>query len=164
MKGDIYQFLYKRDKPVPLKILGVIVALFSVGGLATTPVFGIVMALGAAGLLAYQSGIEVDFKNRRYREITAFGGVGFGDWIPLPELKCVSVFKTNLVSTTYSRSNASVTTREPIIQVNLATAQNNRIRLYETENMDEAYPFAKELAGNLGLKVWDATMPQGHWI
>ncbi|MDB4655875.1 hypothetical protein OAE48_03410 [Flavobacteriales bacterium] len=64
MKEDIYQFLYRRDKPMPMKIMGVIVALFSIGGIASSPFFGIIMALGAGGLIAYQSGIEVNFKEK----------------------------------------------------------------------------------------------------
>lgn len=147
-----------------MKIMGIIVALFSIGGLVTTPVFGIVLALGAGGLIAYQSGIEVNFQERSYRLITAFGPQGFGSWEPLPPLKCVSVFKTQLVSSTYGRSNASVTTREEVIQVNLATEQNKRIRLLETQNMDEAFAFAKEASQKLDLKVWDATSKEGQWL
>ena len=80
VKEDFYQFLYKRDKPMPMKIMGVIVALFSIGGIASFPFFGIIMALGAGGLIAYQSGIEVNFKDKTYRMITAMGTQGFGSW------------------------------------------------------------------------------------
>jgi len=164
MKNDIYQFLYKRDKPMAMKVMGVLVALFSIGGLATTPVFGVVMALAAGGLLAYQPGIEVNFAERTYRMITAFGPRGFGNWEPLPALKCVSVFKTQLVSSTYGRTNASVTTREEVIQVNLATEQNQRIRLLETDNAEQAFAFAKEVSQKLNLQVWDATGKEGKWL
>ncbi|MCB9187216.1 MAG: hypothetical protein H6601_10820 [Flavobacteriales bacterium] len=139
-------------------------ALFSIGGLVTTPVFGIVLAIGAGGLLMYQSGIEVNYNERTYRLITAFGPQGFGTWEPLPPINCVSVFKTQLVSSTYGRSNASVTTREEVIQVNLATEQNQRIRLFETDNIEEAFAFAKKVSEKLDLKVWDATTREGHWV
>jgi hypothetical protein len=68
-----------------IKVLGILMALFSLGMLATSPVFGIVMALGAGGLLAYQSGIEVNFRQRSYRTITAFGPQAFG--IVAPDVK-----------------------------------------------------------------------------
>jgi hypothetical protein len=164
MKDETYRFLYKLDKPMSMKIMGIIVALFSVGGLATTPLFGIVLAISAVGLIAYQSGIEVNFKNLTYRMITAFGPQGFGSWEPLPVLKCVSIFRTTLVSTTHGRSNASVTTRDEVIQVNLATEQNKRIRLFETDNIDEAFAFAKDVSQKLNLRVWEATSPEGHWV
>jgi hypothetical protein len=147
-----------------MKIMGIIVALFSIGGLASTPVFGIVLAIGAGGLIAYQSGIEVNFKERTYRMITAFGLQGFGNWEPLPPIKCVSVFRTQLVSSTYGRSNASVTTREEVIQVNLATEQNKRIKLLETDSTEEAFAFAKEVAHKLDLNIWDATEKEGKWM
>lgn len=164
MKEDIYQYLYKRDKPMSIKIMGIILAIFSIGGLASAPLLGIAMALAAFGLITYQSGIEVDFTAQTYRLVTAFGSKGFGDWKPFPPIKCVSVFKTNLVSTTYGRSNASITTRNEVIQVNLATEQNERIQLHETENMDEAMTFAKDVAQKLNLKVWDATTKEGKWV
>lgn len=164
MKDEIYQFLYKRDKPMPMKIMGFVAAVFSLGGLATYPIFGVVLALAAVGLTVYQSGIEVNFKERRYRLITAMGTQGFGAWEPLPPIKCVSVFKTTLVSSTYGRSTASITTKQTVIQVNLATEQNKRIRLFETEDLQEAFNFAKDVASKLDLKVWDATEKEGKWI
>lgn len=164
MKEELHRFLYKRDKPMPMKIMGVLAALFSVGGFAYSPFFGVVMALGAGGLLAYQSGIEVNFKERSYRLITAIGPKGFGSWEPLPSIKCVSVFKTELVSSTYGRSNASITTKQTVIQVNLATEQNKRIRLFETEDRAEAFVVAKEVAQQLELNIWDATEREGKWL
>lgn len=147
-----------------LKILGTLSIVFCVIGLATSPVFGVSMALVAVGLLAYQNGIEVNVKERTYRMITAIGPKGLGTWQPLPAIKCVSVFKTNLANTTYSRSNRSVTTKQTVIQVNLATEQNDRIRVFETEEIEEAFVFAKELAQKLNLNVWDATEPEGKWL
>lgn len=164
MKEDSYQFLYKRDKPMSMKVLGILAAVFSIGGLAFTPLFSVILAIGAGGLLIYQNGIEVNFKERSYRMITAFGSQAFGTWQPLPPLKCVSVFKTQLVSSTYGRSNASITTREEVVQVNLATEQNQRIRLFETDNSEEAFTFAKDLAQKLDLNIWDATDKVGKWM
>ena len=123
---------------MPMKIAGILAAIFSIGGLASTPVFGIVMLLAAGGLISYQSGIEVDIVSKRYRYITSFGAVGFGEWLALPELKCVSVFKTKLISRTYGRSNASFTSKQEVVQVNLVSARNERFKLLEVENLDEA--------------------------
>jgi hypothetical protein len=164
VKNEVYQYLYKRDKPASMKIMGIIVALFSIGGLASSPVFGILMVLAAGGLLSYQRGIEINFEERNYRLITAFGTQGFGEWQQLPEIKCVSVFKTTLTSRTYGRSNASVTSTESVIQVNLATIQNTRIRLLETEDLDEAFAFAKEVSCKLNLPIWDASAKEGSWM
>lgn len=159
----IYRFLYTRDKPKALKLAGIIMALFSIGGLAYTPVFGVIMALGAGGLLMWQSGIEVNLEDGKYRLINSFGPVGVGDWDNLPPLKCVSVFKTNLVSNTYSRTGMAVTNRESVIQVNLATESNQRIRLYDSDEIDDAFEFAIDLSKQLDLKIWDATTRDQKW-
>lgn len=164
MKTETYQYLYKRDKHKSLKIMGVIVALFGIGGLASTPALGLALTVGAVGLISYNSCIEVNFQERKFRMITAFGTKGFGNWESLPELKCVSVFKTKLVSKTYGRSNASLTSEQEVIQVNLATEDNKRIRLLETESIDEAFAFAKEVSGTINLRVWDATTKEAAWL
>lgn len=164
MTEEPHRFLYKRDKPMPMKLMAALAALFSLGGLAYSPVFSIVMGIAAAGLFVYQNGIELNFNNRSYRLISALGPQAFGTWQPLPNIKCVSVFKTELVSTTYGRSNASITTNHTVIQVNLATEQNQRIRLFETENTQEAFVFAERVAKKLNLNIWDATEREGKWL
>ena len=64
MNPETYRYIYTRDKPMSLKILGIVVALFSVMDLAYSTVFGICMALGGIGILSYQPGGEGDFANR----------------------------------------------------------------------------------------------------
>jgi hypothetical protein len=159
-----YRFIYKRDKPTSLKVMGIVAALFSLVGLSYTPVFSVVMALAAAGLFLYQSGIEIDFNLGQYRLITAFGSLGFGNWEAIPALKCVSVFKTKFSSRTYGRSNASVTTSEQVIQVNLVTERNKRVLLFESEDMHQAFGFAQKVGAKLNQKVWDATEKEGKWL
>lgn len=164
LEKNPYRFIYKREKPTSMKLMGVLAALFSLGGLAYTPVFGVAMALAAGGLLLYQSGIEVDFNEKKYRLITAFGSQGFGNWEPIPALKCVSVFKTKFSSQTYGRSSASITTTQHVIQVNLVTAQNKRFLLFESNDKNEAFDFANEVAAKLDRRVWDATDREGKWL
>jgi|GEM_PF-1301147 len=162
--SDLYFYRFERDKPVALKVGGVLAAIFGVGGLVTSPVFGVIMVVVGFGLLAYQTGIEVDFAQRRYRMVTIFGPQRFGDWLPLPEMTCVSVFRTTIVSSTYGRSSASVTQRDQVTQVNLATVDNRRIRLLEVEDSTEAFAFAQLVATKTGLRIWDATGKEGRWM
>lgn len=168
MKIDLdkkpHRFIYKREKPTSLKVLGIIAALFGFGGLAYTPVFGVVMLVAASGLLLYQRGIELDLGAGRYRLITAIGGQGFGNWEPLPALKCVSVFKTKFTSRTYGRSNASVTSSDEVVQVNLVTADDKRLLVFESNNTAEACTFAQAIAAKLNQKIWDATEREGKWL
>lgn len=161
---EIYKYLYKRDKPVFIKILGSLVAAFAIIRIANTPVFSVIMGLGSIGLFSYQTGIEINFKNKMHRLISSFGPVNLGDWQPLPRLKYVSIFRVNLVSTVTGRSGASITQKEGVIQVNLITEQNKKLRLLETEDLDEALQFAKELSPKLNLKIWDAMEKKGKWL
>jgi hypothetical protein len=68
------------------------------------------------------------------------------------------------VSRIEGRSGASVSDKQIVIQVNLITDKNVRLRLFETNDKEKAMVFAKELAPQLHLRVWDATQSDGHWV
>lgn len=161
---ETYRYLYKRDKPFMLKVLGFVVAIIALFKIADTPVFSIIMVMGSTGIFAYQTGIEFNFAKRLYREINAFGPQSFGEWKDLPPIEYISVFQVNLVSAVYGRSGASVSTKKKVYQVNLITNKNRRLRLLETENIDEAFQFAKEYAAYLDLKIWDASTKEAKWL
>lgn len=164
LKGGVYQYLYKRDKSPAVKLLGYLAAIVGIGSMVLSPVFGVVVLLGAGGIIAYHSGIEIRVSSREYRLMHALGTKGFGDWQPLPGLKCVSLFKTRLTSRTYGRSNASFTSTDTVYQVNLATEQNKRILLYESQTLNQSLDFANQCAAHLQLPVWDATEREGRWL
>jgi hypothetical protein len=118
-----------------------------------------------AGLfLLYQTGIEINFQQKTYRYITSFGIYDFGNWVDLPELKLISVFKLNISSSFFSRSGRSTTKNDIVIQVNLVSHDNKRIKLLESKNVNEAFAYANELIPLLNLKVWDATDKEGKWV
>lgn len=115
-------------------------------------------------LYVYQQGIEVDFKVHTYRNIISIGPLSFGKWEVIPPLKSISVFKATIVSTATSRANVTISQREKVIQVNLITERNKRIKVLETENKTEAIDFAQKIAPILNLDVWDATEQEGKWL
>lgn len=164
LTNEIYHYLYKRDKPFIVKLLAYILGLIALINLLNTPLYSVVMVVGSAGILTFYNGIELDFKNQTYRNINSVGTMGFGEWIPFPDFQYVSVFAVNLVSSVYGRSGASVTQKQGVFQVNLITKQNKRIRVLETENIEEAFQFAKEIAPKLNLKIWDATTKEANWL
>lgn len=147
-----------------LKALGFIVALIALLKIADTPIFSMIMVMASTGIFAYQTGIEFNFAKKIYREINAFGPQSFGEWKDLPPIEYISVFKVNLVSAVYGRSGASVSTKRGVYQVNLITNQNRRLRILETENIEEAFQFAKEYATYLDLKIWDASTKDAKWL
>ncbi|TAL60393.1 MAG: hypothetical protein EPN85_07300 [Bacteroidetes bacterium] len=161
---EIYKYIYKRDKPFMVKLLAAMVAGVALLKIQNTPIFGLIMGLGSVGLFGYQSGIEVDFKNKKYRLITTFGPQVFGNWQPLPPLKYISVFKANLVSTVTGFTGTTVTQKKEVTQVNLITDKNKLLRLLETKDMNEAFEFAKQTAPKLDLKIWNATVRPAEWL
>ncbi len=161
---DTYRYLYKRDKPIIVNVLGTIVAVIAILKIFGEPLIGLLFGIGAGGIFVYESGIEIDFKNNKYRLINSFGLLSFGEWITLPPIEYVSVFSVNLVSAAYGRSGAKVTQKQNVIQVNLITPQNKRLRILETKEHEQAFKFAKEIADSLDLNIYDATNKEGKWI
>ena len=161
---DIYKFIYKRDKPFSMKILSLLFLVVALVRISHTPVFSIIVGIGSIGLLGYQSGIEVDFQNKKYRLITIFGPQSFGDWKPLPPLKYISVFKAKIITSMTTPRNITVSQKGDIIQVNLISDKNKVIRLFYTEDVNEAFEFANQTAPKLQLKIWNATVKPAKWL
>ena len=164
LQDGVYLYLYKRDKPLPIKMLGLIMLFAGFLILLESPVAGLVLLLIALLFLLYQSGVEINFREKTYRYITSFGIFDFGKWNELPTLKLISVFKLNISSSFFSRSGRSTTKSDTVVQVNLVYQDNKRIRLFETDKPKEAFSFASQVAPLLNLRVWDATEKEGKWV
>jgi hypothetical protein len=160
----IYRFLYVREKPLMVKIVSFSVIVLSILRFVNYPLISGIMVLVGILLYLYQTGIEVDFKVHTYRNIIALGPLSFGKWEGIPPLKSISVFKATIVSSATSRANVTITQRDQVIQVNLITTLNKRIKLLETENKEEAFALAKKIAPILDLDIWDATEREGKWL
>lgn len=124
----------------------------------------IVLGLGSIIFLGYRQGIEIDFKQRKYRDVYYFGNIGFGNWKFLPEIKYVSVFRTIITSGVTGRSGASITTKERVILVNLIHGKNQIINVFKTEDVDEAFKKAEIISTHLNVKIYDATERKGKWF
>ena len=161
---DEYIYLYKRDKPFIIKIVGFLVAIYALFVLVESPIFGILMVLASIGMFSFQKGIEVNFKNNTYRLITSFGPINIGEWIKFPDLQYISVFRATIKSSIEGRSGQSLSRSHKVIQVNLITNHNRRIRLLEVEDLEYAISFAKELSIKMNLDIWNATEREGKWL
>ena len=129
-----------------------------------TPIIGILIFLIGLALATIQNAVELNFAARNYRAITTFGHITIGDRKELPPLKCVSVFRTKIISSLYGRSGASVSTEQYIFQVNLITVLNQRIKIFDGEEEVEAIELAKMAVKDSGVEVWDATGKKGRWL
>ncbi|HEX5002533.1 MAG TPA: hypothetical protein VFW78_08545 [Bacteroidia bacterium] len=152
----IYRFIYKNDKPALINAVGGLIFLFALVKLMYTPVYGIVMTAISVGLFAYQSGIEIDFKNKKYRLTTHFGPQVFGTWTDFPEWDYISLFKTNMIHTATGYSGASVSRKSSLIQVSLVTKAKKKIKVFESKEPDESISTSKYFAESLD---WIFGMP-----
>lgn len=162
--SENYKYIYKRDKPFLFKLIGIIVALFAILRLRNSPVFSFLLAIGSTSIFVYQTGIEIDFKNKKYRYITTFGPQIFGQWLDLPKMEYISVFKTNIISSATGMSNTSITHTDEVIQVNLVVSNNKTLRMLELKDIKEAFDFAKHYAKELELSIYDATVRPAKWL
>lgn len=161
----MYKFIYKSEKPPMVNVGGYIGVVFGLIVLLENPIFGLAIVLAAVAAILYQSGIEVDFENKKYRLGTYFGPLDFGSWENIPPLKYVSVFKANMVTVaTRYATGGSVNPSKEVIQVNLITEQNRRINIFQTKDVKQAFDLASKYASQLGLDVWDATTKEGKWM
>lgn len=161
---EIHRFLYKSDKAGHINFIAYILAFIALVAGIESIITAILLVLVAAVLYFFQRGIELDLRNGTYRFIIAFGPVRIGSWDKLPALKTISVFSTNKVSTLTSRANNESEFKNRVVQVNLITERNQKIKILEVESKEPAFLLAKAVARKLDVNVWDATEREGNWV
>jgi hypothetical protein len=159
-----YLFILKRDKPLFINIIGGMILFFALMRILNSPISGVLMTVASLGLFAFQSGIEINFQEKFYRNVSIIGPQSFGKWMPLPELGYISLFKTNLVYTATGRSGTSVSQKSSIIQVSLVGTENQKIKVYEGKDKNEAIAKAKEFSKLFNIDIWDATIRPADWF
>lgn len=118
---------------------------------------------GIAFIFMYADGIEIDLKLKKYRNIISFFGLHFGKWKTLPNIEYVSVFKTS-ETTTIRAISAEANVKNDIIKVNLFHNTNQKIEAYNTQNVDDAFKKAKQIATILNIDILDATERESKWL
>ncbi|MFD1016840.1 hypothetical protein [Winogradskyella rapida] len=153
---------YHRPRPTLQLIYGVGLLVLNILALISGNLLGVLF--GAAGFYFFRKeGLEMDLENSQYRTTTSLFNLTFGTWHPLPEIEYVSVFKTTQTSRVWvSAASTQVTTS--CIKVNLFYNTNRKIEAYETDNTDQAFAIATQIASALHLKVLDATSRDPKWL
>lgn len=113
--------------------------------------------------LLIQDGVELDYENKTYRRVKSFLGLTVGKWQPLPEIEYVSVFKTTETTTVWAAS-ASANVSSSVVKINLFYNTNQKIEVYDSKNLDEAFSTAKQIASALEVDVLDATSRDTKWL
>ncbi|BAO75779.1 hypothetical protein [Winogradskyella sp. PG-2] len=111
----------------------------------------------------HTTGVEIDLEKRKYRNITAFFSLIFGKWNDLPDIEYVSVFKTS-ETTTVRALSAEANVKNEVIKVNMFYNTNQKIEAYNTQDIDDAFKKAKEIASILNIDILDATERESKWL
>ena len=137
-------------------------AFFVLGVLFLPHIFGFVIC-GLSFFFIHTTGIEIDLENKKYRSIIAFFSLIFGKWKPLPDIEYVSVFRTS-ETTTIRAMSAEANIKNEVIKVNLFYNTNQKIEAYNTQNIDNAFEKAKQIATILNVDILDATERESKWL
>jgi hypothetical protein len=151
----ILQFKVKKKFIIQFALL---VVLFSWAVWFDLSLFGIVgVGLLACAFFISSNGIEIDCENKRYRKGRIVGNICTGSWKALPDVKYISVFSVNMVTKVRGRSNACVTSKNRVIEVNLIYGKRGRLTVYKTSEANDAFEKACLISEKMNLKILDAT-------
>lgn len=159
---EIERYVNKSSKSVIFYVVSTIVTLYAIFWLQYFIFGGI--AVGIIIFVGFNSGMEIDFSKQKYRSVKFLGPISFGTWLDLPEIKYISVFSVKIVSGVRGLSNTRISNTEKAIQVNLIHGKNERLKIYQTTETEDAFSKATTIAKKLNLKIYDATSGKGDWL
>ncbi|MFD1062418.1 hypothetical protein ACFQ1Q_04105 [Winogradskyella litorisediminis] len=151
-----------REKPSKLKLIYACGSLvIGVISLISGKLIGLMFLI--IGLYFFKSeGIEFNFQNKKFRNITTWMGFTFGKWQILPKIDYISVFKSEEKTRVWV-STASTVVSDTVIKVNLFYNGNHKIKAYETKSVEDAFKKAKEISKLLNIDILDATKRESEW-
>lgn len=143
-------------------VFGVVLFCVGIFGAITNNVFNLVLS-GIGVFLMLREGSEIDLASKKYREIYSVMGIKFGVWKDLPDIEYVSVFKTK-ENKRVQGMGASANFSNEVYKLNLFYSRNNKIEVYLTEDISDAFEKAKYIADVLNIDVLDATERVSKWL
>lgn len=161
---DTLLLTYKNKKSLMFRIIAGLIMLWSLMWINNFLIGGSILNLCCLIYIANSNGIELDLTNRKYRDVNWIGSYGIGQWSELPEIKYISVFKALMSQSLQGRSGTTVTQKNSVIQINLIHGKNKRLKVYQTEDKEEAFFKAKIISEALNLRIYDATSKDRKWM
>jgi len=156
--------VFKQKKSLLFRVIAALILLWSLMWINTFILGTSIISLCCLYYISSANGIELDLTNKKYREVSWIGSMGIGKWQNLPEAKYISVFKTLLSHSLEGRSGTTITQKNTVIQVNLIHGKNKRLKVYQTDDKEEAFEKAKIISEKLDLRILDATSRQRVWL
>lgn len=140
--------------PNPALIGGYLFLTLGIIGLVSGHIVGLLIALLGGFVCSTFSGIEINIKNKTIRQYTSYFGFKKGETKDLTPYPFICIFKSNKTHSMYSRSNRAISYSETTYDLYLLNRSHKEKILIKVEKgEDNAIKKAKEIAGNIGIKL-----------
>lgn len=157
------KFLYIEKMSLMTKIIGNLLLIIGFSllfflNIKFGPIFillWVALIIGGITILSNE-GIELDFKNNQYRNLTFILGTSFGLWKSFPKMDYISVFRskvTKSVGGVSFESLAEAAIIEKVIIINLFLENGKPITLYVTKSVDIALEVAERVKEEFGIEI-----------
>ncbi len=98
------------------------------------------------------TGVQIDIKDKKYKEYTIIYFINNGKWKPFGEFVNLAILTTRQSYTTYSGSNRSMTSTDKYFDIFLLNkSHRQKLRVGRHKKRESAMESAKELAAKLGI-------------
>jgi hypothetical protein len=153
---------YRKKIAIWRFIIAFVAVFLSLWHLTNLNIFSAVFYGFFAVSACYTTGAELDLASKMYRETSFILGIKFGTWRRNPQFEYVSVFRTTETQTVnYASISTDVTSG--IIVLNVFYG-NKHITFFSTQNKEEAFDKARQIAISLEIDVLDATTREKVWL
>lgn len=122
--------------------------------------FIIVIFIGIKLLI--KEGTAFEIKTNTYKLYKNILGIRLGYWKRLPKSNFITITTESEKENARSFSPSKYTNENYLYKINLYYSDTKTIKLYKTENIDDAYKTLYKLSKILNTKVYDTL--QGGWL
>jgi len=149
------------------RILGAMAVVYGIYRLYTEgfTLFGVEIALILAGIAAniLTTGIQINFKNKTYREYVFLLGLRSGKWLKLPDIDYVTVHNEQIVKQGGVQS-ISYKDRYKVLRIRLIVSEKEHYDVGVFDNKEEAIKTGRLCAEKLNTRLLDYTEHEPIWI
>lgn len=158
-------FNRKTDSYFPNQFvfIGYLISLFGLYLLFRLNFLGLI-AIPAGLFISFSFvGIEIDFKDNKFKEYLGIFNFKFGKWHTLPKVEYVTIFVDRTTQEMHVVSISSTQTNSDF-KINLIITKAERISVGTFINKDLALETANQLADGLKTKLLDYTSGKPVWL
>jgi hypothetical protein len=142
--------------PSAMVFAAYIILLFGFISIFSNWILGSILILFSIFIGFSYSGIDINLKERKYREYSICFGIKFGKWQSLDKFAFLAILANREVSEVHSRSNMTTSTGLKYSDVcMLDQTHREKILIKRFKDADSALDYAKNLSGNLNFDLTD---------